>query len=271
MLRRQKAGADQYTAPSPSQIPLGGDVQVTPPHARPRRKRTKNKGRIHSCLVSLRLVSDRKTLSGKRKGSTGGGSGRSFCATISIVACLFVVIFGLYMVVIGTGSKHPKLRATTHIDSELIDAILELRPTGDEEEDIPLLLPHHSSKKSHSGDFFYPSKLGRTARKEGQYIDFGPIDLRLLPDDGTKRQIYVMVGDIQGDPKSLDAERDDDYEPYWNFDDDIERNPYMLYTDYDASTMEGRCRRTSWHRGNYPVCNSMHELDLLTNTPRFVG
>ena len=102
-------------------------------------------------------------------------------------------------------------------------------------------------------------------------MDFGSLDLRLLPDDNTKRQIYTMIEDIRGDPRSLDAERDDDYEPYWNFDDDIERNPYILYKNYDPSTMEGRCRRTSWHRGHYSVCNSMHELDLLTNTPRFVG
>jgi hypothetical protein len=52
---------------------------------------------------------------------------------------------------------------------------------------------------------------------------------------------------------------------------DIERNPYIQFDDYRPEEMEGRCRRVPWHRYNLPSCNAMHELDLVTNTPRFVG
>lgn len=280
MLRRQKAGADRQPTPSSPLVPLGGDTQVTPASStKLRRRRKKHRGCLRSCLVSLGLVNDRKTLSGKPKGSTRrGGDWIPLCAVLSSLACFFVVTMSIYTYVVGTENQNLILQATTHIDSEMIDALLELRPSVDEEEDLPLLFfqqdkQKHRSKHHHSetdGEFYYPSRLSHHAEKEADYIDFGGIDVRLLPDDDHKRQIYIMVEDLQGDPRSLDQERDDDYEIYWNFDDDKERNPYLLYTAYDKS-MEGRCRRTSWHRGHYPICNSMHELDLLTNTPRFVG
>ena len=51
-------------------------------------------------------------------------------------------------------------------------------------------------------------------------MDFGDIDLKLLAGDDQQRQIYIMVQDRQGEARSLDAERDDDFEEnYYAFDD----------------------------------------------------
>jgi len=185
----------------------------------------------------------------------------------------------IYYLVEGTNNRSVVLQATTYITSDLRNSLVKLRPSGNIEDDLPLLFqvrekPRRQRNAFHkdikTNQFYYPRLLSKKLADEGEFIDFGGIDIKLLPDDNTKRQIYIMVEDVQGNPRSLNQERDDDYEPYWNYDDDIERNPYKLY-DYWEDWMEGRCRRVSWHRGNYQTCNNFHELDLVTHTPRFVG
>lgn len=283
---RRKASVDkdvetvEYGNGSNAQIPLGGETATFNMPPRTRRRRKKAQSCFRSWLIHLQLRSDRnktiETLSGKRKGSSQQRSRSDnsifFCVLLSGLICLLLVTMGIYYVVATTDDRNGNLilRSSTTIPPDMIERINEFRPPVAE---LPILL-HLGDKHSHhqyghhstDGEFYYPSKLHSHSDK----ADYGGIDMKLLANDDQKRQIYIMVEDLQGDFRSLNHERDDDYEIYWNFDDDKERNPYLLFTDYNDS-MEGRCRRVSWHRYNLQACNSMHELDLVTHTPRFVG
>ncbi|CAB9500486.1 Probable serine/threonine-protein kinase [Seminavis robusta] len=284
MIRRKQGSKDTAEADAhvPVTIPLGDGHTIGTTTQPRRRRKKKTQGFVRSCLVRLRIVSPpRKTIeSGLAASRAKGGDGCTCCSLLSGFVVFLLLCLGAYYVLLeGQKSKNLIIRSTNNFPEELVSEISEIRLSKEEHDALPLLLGRNSQEDPNQKDdddstgreFQYPKDLGHKEQKEMAYVDFGSIDLKLLANDDQKRQIYIMVEDLQGEARSLNEERDDDYENYyWGFDDDIERNPYTLYSNYNPS-MEGRCRRVSWHRYNFPTCNSLHELDLITNTPRFVG
>ena len=133
-----------------------------------------------------------------------------------------MVSFGLYQALmwIEAMNSNVVLRAVTNLHTlEWMEASLsELRG-----KDIPLLMYRPKQKKHRHRDdeeppedafqtFFYPEPLHHRELRESEYVDFGQIDLKLLSTEDQKRQIYIMVEDLQNDARSLDRERDDDME-----------------------------------------------------------
>jgi len=303
--QQQHHNISSGNGPASPLLPLGGDVSAstqynTPSKNTPRRRRKKAAPScFRSCLIALRIVDDPResktieSLSSKSRSSPShrGGGGRivdqmSCCILISSLVCFLMVTLGLYNIAVKTDNRNLMIRATTNISPELMASLADYRPPSfeleEENKELPILLfsnhkPHHKKHHRDSDEddeedegFYYPDELGRKQERESTYMDFGGIDIKLLPDDDQKRQIYIMVEDRHGSARSLGAPRDDDYDEYWNFDDDILRNPYRDYNEFNPS-MDGRCRRVSWHRYNFQTCNNLHEMDLVTNTPRFVG
>ncbi|CAB9518281.1 Probable serine/threonine-protein kinase [Seminavis robusta] len=304
MLRR-KAGKDLAETDTNSQvsIPLGGATVGTvgtssgiyssgdggtATQARHRRKR-KSHGWMKSCWVRLSgiIPGSTSSRSSRRKIESGlaanhlqmhtNSRAKDKCTGWIAIVFLLVVLLGAFHYYTGTleiaKHKYLVLPSNTNLPESLISEVLEseLRLSIEDHEALSLLiLMHADSTTTIRRGIHYPRELGHKQQREMQYVDFGNIHLRLLPNDEQKRQIYRLIQDLQGDPRSLNEARDDDYDGYYAFDDDIEKNPYSDYDDYTPS-MEGRCRRVAWHRYNLPNCNAMHELDLVTNTPRFVG
>lgn len=56
-------------------------------------------------------------------------------------------------------------------------------------------------------------------------------------------------------------ELNDTNDYYYNFDDDVARNPLIAYED-DTIQDEKVCRRTAWHRNLLINCNVLHEFDV---------
>jgi hypothetical protein len=95
--------------------------------------------------------------------------------------------------------------------------------------------------------------------------DHGGLDTRLLADTSqrqVRRSIYVDFAQDRG-YNDLKPDSDDWREGYYAFDDDVERNPLVMWED-DTIQDKRRCRRTSWHRELHPNCNVVHEYDALT-------
>ena len=55
----------------------------------------------------------------------------------------------------------------------------------------------------------------------------------------------------------------DDFDPYYAFDDDIVRA-----TPFGSGN---HCRRTSWHKSYFPTCNSAHETRIMEGNNKFLG
>lgn len=279
---RDVEGGEGGQAPIASPPGSVGGLPLPRQYPRPRRRK-KNQNPFRSCLVRLQLFSDRST---KIESSlTRSGRKRLFeriSLSFLLAGLIFVLLItlGLYMSLTGSEQKSKRNIILPYTRNSIPQHLMTaVRPEADTDL-LPILIHEEEygwngkhSKKNHQfsdGSFRYPGHLGPMEMKEAEYVDFGDIDLKLLANDDAKRQIYIMVEDLQGIYRSLYQQRDDDYEQYWAFDDDIERNPYTLFDNYNKG-MEGICRRVSWYRLDLQNCNSMHELDLVTNTPRFIG
>jgi hypothetical protein len=119
---------------------------------------------------------------------------------------------------------------------------------------------HRSSK------FYMPLPMKSALKEEAQYVDYGPLILYIMEEDGTQRNIrHDFDQDLgEGDDDSL-AATDDEHDYYYAFDDDTKRNPYIGWEDKDLQN-EKQCRRVSWHRLVLLNCNSFHELGIASNT-----
>jgi hypothetical protein len=53
------------------------------------------------------------------------------------------------------------------------------------------------------------------------------------------------------------------YRRYYLVDDDVKRNPYVIWTD-DKIQDEKLCRKTAWQQDMYLNCNTFHEFDFQT-------
>ena len=69
------------------------------------------------------------------------------------------------------------------------------------------------------------------------------------------------------------ANRDDDQDNYYAYDDDHLRNPFVeSYGEEEAVEVDGYCcRRISEHRLYFPNCNSFHETSLLESEVTYIG
>ena len=106
----------------------------------------------------------------------------------------------------------------------------------------------------------YPSEDLDPKEEEPQFEDYGGLDFKFLETDDAARIIFHESRSDRGEV--LTGTGDDDAEYYYAFDDDVERNPYIGWSD-DKIQDEKHCRRTSWHRDLFLNCNSFHEFDLL--------
>jgi hypothetical protein len=119
---------------------------------------------------------------------------------------------------------------------------------------------HRSSK------FYMPLPMESALKEEAQHVDYGPLILYMMEEDGKQRNIHHDFDqDLgAGDDDSL-VVADDDREYYYAFDDDTKRNPYIGWDDQNLQN-EKQCRRASWHRLVLLNCNSFHELGIASNT-----
>ncbi|CAJ1969152.1 unnamed protein product [Cylindrotheca closterium] len=93
--------------------------------------------------------------------------------------------------------------------------------------------------------------------------DYGDLTINLLADDKEGRQIF-RDRKLEGtDYRPPDADRDDDQELYYDFDDDINRGIHADSTKH--------CRRMSEHRFNFQNCNRFHEQSLLEQNVKFLA
>jgi len=109
-----------------------------------------------------------------------------------------------------------------------------------------------------------PSELDSEDEDDFGYKDYGGLHLDFLATDDGTRVIYYDFGLDEGEV--LTGTGDDDVESYYAFDDDVNRNPYIEWSD-DKIQDEKHCRRTSWHRDVYLNCNPFHEFGLVDTFP----
>lgn len=117
--------------------------------------------------------------------------------------------------------------------------------------------------------------------------NFGDLNIRFFKyddDETPRRSIYQSERDewtaedlYYWDPvteKHLEVLVGDENDYYYNFDDDVRRNPLIAYDD-DTIQDEKLCRRTSWHRNVRINCNMLHEFDVqwrfLNGETSFLG
>lgn len=93
--------------------------------------------------------------------------------------------------------------------------------------------------------------------------DYGDLEIQFLAEMNVPRVIYVDPLEWESDWEPHEADtNEDDFDTYYAFDDDIQRNPYRDYEDDYIKTSK-HCRRVAWHR-NLPInCNAIHEFDFL--------
>lgn len=219
---RRKHTKDPQGDGSNTQVPMG-DAGLPLSTQTIRRRKKKTYGIFRTCLIRLRILSDRRkkidshSISGKR-GATGthrGGEDGIMYLYLSSLVSLLMISFGLYKTLEwleGGENSNLILPATANIiPIDLFSSLGDLRPTG---KDLPVVF-YKSNSKSPTNKivyFNYPDRLHHREAREAEYVDFGDIDLKLLATEDQKRQIYIMVEDLQGDARSLDRERDDDME-----------------------------------------------------------
>lgn len=104
----------------------------------------------------------------------------------------------------------------------------------------------------------------------GRYADYGGLKFEFFEGGGTiQRQIYRDPNNLNHEYRSPEKERDDDFEDYYDFDDDLERGLHVAGGSIDH--IQRRCRRTSEHRIDLQNCNNFHEQNLLELGIKFVG
>lgn len=125
--------------------------------------------------------------------------------------------------------------------------------------------------------FHFPNALSEEALQEGEEHSFGGLDLRFFrydDDEIPRRSIYyderldythqhMRHWDPETDYYQEEDPLQDDVDFYYNYDDDVARNPLIGYDD-DTIQDKRLCRRTSWHRHTHLTCNRFHELDVPT-------
>ena len=89
--------------------------------------------------------------------------------------------------------------------------------------------------------------------------DYGGLSITPLEPDQPSRTIR----EDNLDPSYTDVAPIMGY--YYAFDDDLLRNPDHGFADYNVTVQRPigrnhRCRRTQWHRYQYPTCNALHEM-----------
>jgi hypothetical protein len=129
---------------------------------------------------------------------------------------------------------------------------------------IAVIIRTHTSHRS--SKFYMPLPMESALKEEAKYVDYGPLILYIMEEDGKQRNIrHDFDQDLgAGDDDSV-AAGDDEHDYYYAFDDDTKRNPYIGWEDQDLQN-EKQCRRVSWHRLVLLNCNSFHELGIASNT-----
>jgi hypothetical protein len=213
---------------------MGGESNL-PTSILPHRRKKKKKGWFRSCLIRLQLVSERRKtiesgLSASRGRKIAFPERCSFCFCVACMAFTFVISLGLYNSLVAVDRRYANLivRSTTNFPEDLVAEISNMRRSDIELNALPIVLYNgettlsakHDVEHSLGGKFHYPHELHRKEQREMMYVDFGDIDLKLLAGDDQKRQMYILVKDRQGEARSLNAARDDDFdEIYYAFDD----------------------------------------------------
>ena len=117
-----------------------------------------------------------------------------------------------------------------------------------------------------SPSFHYPPPLDSELLDESLEMDFGHLDIMFLADDESTRVIYRNLWDEER-PSFHSHEINSD-DQYYAFDDDHVRG--MPFQDQENKEVDRQCRRASWHRFQFPTCNSFHEMDIVGNTPKYL-
>lgn len=121
----------------------------------------------------------------------------------------------------------------------------------------------------------FPPKLDDEAQAHAKTMDYGGLYVYVFEEDGVSRAIYRDYTLEEGGSESIlpqrnRANRDDDVQNYYAFDDDHARNEYIVnYPGGNNHEPPGRhCRRTKWHKYVFPTCNLVHELAMESTESR---
>jgi hypothetical protein len=134
--------------------------------------------------------------------------------------------------------------------------------------DIGLLIPAMASRHS---IFHLPHKLGHKALRKASSPDYGSLDIVFL-EGNVSKVIVPNPWEFRGKVyDSRSNNKDDDIDMYYYaFDDDYLRDNYQTFDDDDIKN-SGSCRRVSWHRLQFPNCNTFHEMDSSHFIPRYLS
>jgi hypothetical protein len=173
-----------------------------------------------------------------------------------------------------TRHRHGKKSKSHHGDSE-IQRHAEGDPRSPWNGAFHIVFPskHDKTTREHpvvSHVTRVPPRLSKDDQEEGEYIDYGDLNIDFHRGTNTsRRQIHRDPWLFQNDFRDPTTPRDDDNDAYFAFDDDLNRNEFHK-VENDPS-VEPKCRRISEHRINYPNCNRFHETPRIEYHARYLN